>query len=152
MTYLLDTNIVLSYLRGNRYRDFIEANYELLNPGNNCVLSVVSIGELRSLALQNNWGLRRMNTLGNFLNRYIISDINVEDVVNQYAEIDAYSQGQLSGNPLPRGMSARNMGKNDLWIAASASILDIPLISADRDFEHLNDVFLDFIHIDVSRI
>ena len=111
MTYLLDTNIVLNYLRENRYRDFIEANYQLLRPSNTCILSVVSIGELRSLALQNNWGLRRMNALGNFLSRYIISDINVEDVINQYAIIDAYSQGRLSKRPLPRGMSARNMGK-----------------------------------------
>lgn len=152
MTYLLDTNIVLNYLRENRYRDFIETNYGLLNPSNTCILSVVSIGELRSLALQNNWGIRRMNGLGNFLSRYIISDINVEDVINQYAIIDAYSQGRLSKRLLPRGMSARNMGKNDLWLAASASVLNIPLMSTDRDFEHLDGVFLDFIYVDVSGV
>lgn len=152
MTYLLDTNIVLNYLRETRYRDFIETNYELLHPSNTCILSVVSVGELRSLALQNNWGIRRMNTLETFLSRYVILDINVESVINQYAVIDAYSQGRLSGKRLPRGMSARNMGKNDLWLAASASVLNVPLMSIDRDFEHLDGVFLDFIYVDVSGI
>lgn len=36
------------------------------------------------------------------------------------------------------GMSARNMGKNDLWIAATASALDLTLLTTDRDFDHLH--------------
>ena len=60
-----------------------------------------------------------------------------------YAEIDAYSQGKLLSNPVPVGSSARNMGKNDLWIAATASILNITLLTSDKDFDHLNGVYLD---------
>jgi tRNA(fMet)-specific endonuclease VapC len=30
------------------------------------------------------------------------------------------------------------MGKNDLWIAATAYALDIPLMTADSDFDHLH--------------
>jgi tRNA(fMet)-specific endonuclease VapC len=34
------------------------------------------------------------------------------------------------------------MGKNDLWIAATASVLSATLLTTDKDFDHLKDVFL----------
>jgi tRNA(fMet)-specific endonuclease VapC len=34
-------------------------------------------------------------------------------------------------------MSARNMGKNDLWIAAISLYFDFELHSIDNDFDHL---------------
>jgi tRNA(fMet)-specific endonuclease VapC len=39
--------------------------------------------------------------------------------------------------------SARNMGKNDVWIAATASVLQIPLLTTDADFQHLDTVYLE---------
>ncbi|MDB5243595.1 MAG: hypothetical protein JWP57_4220 [Spirosoma sp.] len=42
-----------------------------------------------------------------------------------YAQIDANSQGKLKLQSLQPGMSARNMGKNDLWIAATALYFDM---------------------------
>ena len=42
------------------------------------------------------------------------------ELTEWYAQVNAYSQGKIKGRPLPRGLSARNMGKNDLWIAATA--------------------------------
>lgn len=44
------------------------------------------------------------------------------------------------------------MGENDLWIAATAATYRLPLITTDRDFEHLNGVFLDVIYIDMEEI
>ena len=52
------------------------------------------------------------------------------------AQTDAYSQGRLKASPLPAGITARNMGKNDLWIAAMA-LLDMELHTTDNDFDHL---------------
>lgn len=45
--------------------------------------------------------------------------------------------------------SSRNMGKNDLWIAAIASVFDMTLLTTDADFNHLNNHFLkvEFIQI-----
>jgi len=40
------------------------------------------------------------------------------------------------------------MGKNDLWIAATASVLNAALVAIDHDFDHLSSVFLDVIYID----
>lgn len=67
-------------------------------------------------------------------------DIWAEDILSRYAEIDAFSQNKLPAQPL--SLTARNMGKNDLWIAATASILDAQLLTTDFDFDHLNGVFL----------
>jgi predicted nucleic acid-binding protein len=61
--------------------------------------------------------------------------INFEEVIKKYAQIDAYSQGKLKKS---RGnFSSRNMGKNDIWIAATASVFDLKLVTTDKDFEHL---------------
>jgi len=35
------------------------------------------------------------------------------------------------------------MGKNDLWIAATASVLEATLLTTDFDFDHLKGVFLE---------
>ena len=34
------------------------------------------------------------------------------------------------------------MGKNDLWIAATASHYKLTLLTTDRDFQHLDAAFL----------
>lgn len=34
------------------------------------------------------------------------------------------------------------MGKNDLWIAATASVLGTKLLTTDEDYTHLDGVFL----------
>lgn len=46
-------------------------------------------------------------------------------------------------------MTARSMGKNDLWIAATASILSAKLLTTDNDFDHLDGVYLDLAKIKV---
>jgi len=43
---------------------------------------------------------------------------------------------------LDTNISARNMGKNDLWIAATAYVTEATLLTMDKDFEHLKDVYL----------
>ena len=62
--------------------------------------------------------------------------------------IDSYSQGKNPSIPLPPGLTARNMGKNDLWIAATGSVLDATLLTTDDDFNHLNKIFLEVVRID----
>jgi len=40
------------------------------------------------------------------------------------------------------------MGDNDIWIAATASVLKATLLTTDRDFDHLDGVFLRVFYID----
>ena len=149
MKYLFDTNILLIYLRSPQTRSFIEEKYRPFDLPNIPLISVVSEGEIRSLALRNHWGSKRLNALEEFLQELIIIDINAEDIIHTYAEIDTFSQGKLLGKPL--NMSSRNMGKNDLWIAASASVTDSTLLTTDADFEHLDGKYLDVIKVDLVK-
>ncbi len=71
-------------------------------------------------------------------------------IINNYGIIDAYSQGKLKEKPLPKGMSVRNMGKNDLWIAASAMASKATLLTTDKDFEHLHNQFIEVKVIDIA--
>lgn len=121
---VFDTNVVIAHIR----------RQELLPA--QAVLPVIVVGELQAIALKSNWGAQRVSFLDFLCREYPVIEI-VAELADLYARIDAYSQGKLLGQPLPRGMSARNMGKNDLWIATTAFYLDMPLHTADNDFDHL---------------
>ncbi len=56
-------------------------------------------------------------------------DIHLDEIIERYGEIDAYSQNKLTNKPLQ--LSARNMGKNDIWIAATASVYNMTLMTMD---------------------
>lgn len=145
MNYLLDTNIILIYLRDRKNLKEVEIKIDPFGLGNNPIISIVTVGEIKSIARRNQWGKKKMVLLDELLNSLIITDINSEDVIEAYAEIDAFSQGKLLEKPL--GMSARNMGKNDLWIAATASVIQATLLTTDKDFEHLDEVFFQVITV-----
>ena len=100
------------------------------------VLPVVVVGELKAFALKSNWGYQRVAFLEFLFEEFPIVAI-IEELTDLYARVDAYSQGKLPGQPLPTGLTARNMGKNDIWVAATAFYLDMPLHTADKDFDHL---------------
>ena len=140
MDYLFDTNIILHYIRDSELSEQIDEKYDPLGRENSAIISIVSVGEIKSLAIRNKWGNRKLNQLEQLLNQFIIADINVETIVERYAEIDAFSQGKLPNKSA--GFSARNMGKNDIWIAATAAALNIVLLTTDNDFAHLNNEFL----------
>ncbi len=117
MKYLLDTNILLIYLRDQKTKDYIDQTYQPFDLPNIPLISVVSKGELRSIGLRNKWGFPRLRSLNTFLNQLVTVDINAEDIIDKYAEIDAFNQGKLINKPL--GVTSRNMGKNDLWRSAT---------------------------------
>lgn len=141
--YLLDTNLLVYSLRDDsRWGDLCKT-YPIGERNN--FISVVSLGELWSLALRNAWGEKRLAKLQNLSQSFIVVDINIDAIIRRYAEIDAFSQNRLKGRPL--GGSARNMGKNDLWIAATASALDLTLLSTDQDFAHLSPDFVQWAQV-----
>ena len=149
MNYLIDTNILVIYVRDTDLTRRLEENLRLLTGRNNLVISVVSIGEIKSIAKQNRWGEKRVRRLIEILSQFLIADINLEDIIESYSEIDTYSQGKLEGKAT--SFTSRNMGKNDLWIAATASTLNLELITTDKDFDHLNEDYLQLKRIDLSE-
>jgi tRNA(fMet)-specific endonuclease VapC len=150
MRYVLDTNIILQYLRESALSVYIDKQFNPLNSiVNDAIISVVTIGEIKSIAKINHWGKKKLNKIELLCEELLITDINSEDLLERYAEIDAFSQGKLIDRPL--SISARNMGKNDLWIAATASILDATLLTTDQDFNHLHSEYLTLQYINVKN-
>lgn len=127
--YLLDTNVVLALLRGGALGAFIEATYGLRRVGLRPLISVVTHGEMRVLAARNGWGDNRRAAMQRALDALVTVDIHVAAVIEAYAQVDIYSQQHPDG--------ARNMGKNDLWIAACTVASGATLLTTDRDFDHL---------------
>jgi tRNA(fMet)-specific endonuclease VapC len=146
-SYLLDTNILVGMIRGAAFAAYARERYALFDESTTVVVSIVSVGEIWSLAYQLRWGRNKRDALEDLLQR--LPTVNLShSIARRFAEIDAFSQGKLEKRPLPAGVSSRNMGKNDLWIAATASLAEAVLVTCDRDFEHLDGVFCAVARID----
>jgi len=139
--YLLDTNILVHYIRKSQLYQQVETNENLTDSDCLPMISVVTQGEIFSLASQRGWGTAKNQIIQNLLSKLVIVDINSSDVdlLQAYANIDSYSKNKLSGRPLG---SSITMGKNDLWIAATALVANATLLTTDGDFDHLNGIFI----------
>ncbi|QMW02213.1 PIN domain-containing protein [Spirosoma foliorum] len=124
MLFLLDTNVLINLIRRN-----VE-----LPPYS--AISIITVAELKAFATKRKWGYQKRLALEKILGEIPIFGIEFS-LTDVYATIDAYSQGELMNDPLPVGVSARNMGKNDIWIAATALFYDAELHTSDNDFDHL---------------
>ena len=140
MTYIWDTNILLLVVRKEDFLEELNKKYDFWNPVNKLAISVVTVGEIYSIAFKNRWGFRRMENLIEKINTLKIFPITEDpELIKMYSEIDVYSQ---SGHPTLRlPTSARKMGKNDLWIAATTAVHNAILVSTDADFDHLDGLF-----------
>jgi tRNA(fMet)-specific endonuclease VapC len=127
--FLLDTNVVLALVRGKELGTHIDATFGLTASKRRAFVSVVTHGEVRVLASRNDWGNAKLAVLQTALDGLVTLDINVTEVIDAYVSIDLFSQRHPDG--------ARNMGKNDLWIAACAKAAGATLLTTDQDFNHL---------------
>jgi predicted nucleic acid-binding protein len=77
MNYLLDTNIMIAYLREpNLTQEYVDKNFAPLDISNNAIISVVTIGEIKAISLKNNWGIKRIEKVELLLSQVTIADIN----------------------------------------------------------------------------
>lgn len=121
---IFDTNLIIRHVR-----------LRLPLPAQ-VIIPMVVAGELEAFALKSDWGYQKVTFLRSILDYYPLVEVS-RDLTGLYARVDAYSQGKLQGHSLPAGMTARNMGKNDIWIAATALYFDFELHTTDNDFNHL---------------
>jgi tRNA(fMet)-specific endonuclease VapC len=143
MNLLLDTNIILNITRSKD----IDGIVDFLNPENSPLyISVVSEAEIKSIALRKKWGTSRLDFLNGFLESCHIVDVD-QLFVNIYIEIDAYSQRSNPNFESYPFRTPRNMGKNDLWIASLAALLNLKLVTTDSDFDHLDKVFFEVMKV-----
>ena len=149
MNYVFDTNIFVLLVKNEKFGKFIEQMYQN-NSSENLYYSYITLGELDSIIKQTNWGAKKIKELNTILKGFQLLDAVSMELIRNYGTIDAYSQGKLKNKPLPTGMSARNMGKNDLWIAATALSIQATLISTDKDFNHLHPSFIQVHYVNVK--
>ena len=74
-------------------------------------------------------------------------------ILEAYARIDAWTHGNPVNSPrnAPPPRQAVPMKQNDIWVAATAHASGSALLSTDKDFAHLDDVWFDFTWIDQKR-
>lgn len=137
--YLLDTNILVQLIRGNLVGQAIATTFGLQSSLNHCVISIVTVGELHSLACQWNWPTQKIDMLQRQLRKIVTLDINERLILDAYGELDNWSLGV-----------GRRMEKNDVWIAATAKATKVTLLTMDHDFCHLNPSHLSLILIDAK--
>lgn len=147
MKYVLDTNIILFYLKDGNTKEFIEDNYGPFSKENDSIISIVTVAEIKSIGKKNGWGSRRIKVVEKILDRLVVVDISYGELLDHYAEIDAYSQGKLF-NGEKKKFTSKNMGKNDLWIAATTVLTNAKLLTSDKDFQHLDGEYFDVILIE----
>lgn len=140
--FVLDTGVLGAYLVADPIWKKMVADHRLDEDDAQLIASIVSHGELISIALRNNWASEKCKKLEAILEAMYVADINHGDpeLLETYAKIDTFSYGALKSKPLPSG--AKKMGKNDLWIAATASVVKATLLTMDVDYDHLNGQFI----------
>jgi len=150
MDYLLDSNIILIYCRNDKVARALESRYRIFSGDNRLGISIVSKGEIEASILKAGLGEKRKQRIKELMSRLTEFGINFEEVIKKYAQIDAYSQGKSEKS---KGkFSSRNMGKNDIWIAATASVFDLKLVTTDKDFDHLEKEYIDLLYISLEEL
>lgn len=70
-----------------------------------------------------------------------MADISADSVIQEYARLDHESRKM-----------GRRMGKNDLWIAAVASVQGAIIVTTDQDFDHLHPALVKVERMDVATV
>ena len=147
--FLLDTGMLLGFVRAAPWALRIRREFDLGDEETMVFTSVICKGELLALAEKNGWGKGRRTRLEDVLDRFPTLDISRESIVSTYALIDAWTHGKSVASPgqTPPPKPAVPMTQNDLWIAATAHESKATLLSTDKDFCHLNNVWIKFVYV-----
>jgi predicted nucleic acid-binding protein len=138
--YLLDTSILVHLIRGDQTGKHVDAKFGLRENLLICAISVVTVGEILSIAMRRKWADSKTKILEKLLDRLLQIDINDRDILEAYAAVDNFSLEHKY-----------NMGKNDIWIAATAKATGYTLLTNDKDFQHLNDSHIKCIYINPDK-
>ena len=145
MNYLYDTNILAFIIKQDPAIEKLEKEIAQ-DAGNLRIISIVTKAEIETLAVLFKWGDHKKEQLKNLLDQFLIVPIDSQQMVATYVELDTFSQGKHSTKS--SGLTARNMGKNDLWIASTAALLGLKLVTTDTDFGHLHQIFMEIQYIE----
>ena len=128
MKYLLDTTWVVEYLRGNR--EVVARVQELQNQG--LAVSIISVAELYEGVFRSNNPRGNEAALQDLLSAVTVLDLTL-DICKVY--------GEEKAKLLKKGSV---IGAVDLLIAATSIYHDLTLLTADHDFERIENLSVTF--------
>jgi len=119
---VVDTNVLIAFLeRGSRVADVLGRFDRLLVP------AAVDAEFRAGIDLATRTGRRRVQVLDGFLGESSVAFVSADrDVSVKYAMLHRVLKRQ--GTPIP---------VNDIWIAASALVLNVPLCTFDQHFRSI---------------
>jgi predicted nucleic acid-binding protein len=122
MPLLLDTNVLIKFLRGDNKIAKVVSTYEQI------LVPTVVIGEYKAgVAGETAAGHQQLSALEMFLDSTAVKIVGVtEDVANAYARV--FRVLKANGTPIPQ---------NDLWIAACAITKGAVVYSLDTHFSNV---------------
>ncbi|ATB29813.1 type II toxin-antitoxin system VapC family toxin [Melittangium boletus] len=124
---LFDTNLIFHLLKASPLGDKVADEHSLHRGSTRSLCSVVSVGEARAFARKRRWGVSRVTRLHEVMERFAVIDIRPGTLLDHYVAFDAFCEAR-----------GRVLGKNDLWIAATAAVTGALLLTTDRDFDPLH--------------
>lgn len=140
---VLDTNILVAYIRANALAELIESRYKLMERDKRPCICVVTKGEILALVRKFEWGEKKTKILSRLLSNLVLVDINREPFLQKYAEVKTF---------LSSLKPAITIQQNDMWIAAITSVLEANLITTDTDFVPLSPDLIKLHLIDQSDV
>ncbi len=142
-SYVLDTNILLALIRGKALGESIDSAFGLRANLQRHVVSIASQAELLVLADRNKWAQAKRDAVNVMFQHLVVLPIDGEALLDAYVQV---SRTDMTWHEGPR-----NMGKNDIWIAATAISTGLPLLTTDKDFAFLNGNFMQVLLIDPEQ-
>lgn len=139
--YLLDTNVLLHWLRGSGVCATIDGQFGLTTSVFRPLVCEVTLGEIEAFAMSSKWGDARRQKLSEVRKKLVVIDLTDERIYRAFAEYSTLAKNN--------GFAIFH-DKNDLWIAAAAKVSGATVLTTDakgfkplRDGKHLDVVVLD---------
>ena len=91
-TWLLDTGILLHWIRASKVAEAIEAQFHLRESSFRPLICEVSLGEIEAFARDNNWGTAKRDTLKSLKKKLVAIDLSDSRVIEAYADISTLAK------------------------------------------------------------
>lgn len=123
-----DTDTVSFLFRGDSREQFY-LPYVL---NHRCIISFMTVDELEFGVFRANWGEARRKSLTNFVRQHFVVFNQTDDLCSVWAKLRVEAEKK-----------GRHLASSDAWIAATAVLLDLPLLTHNRkDYESLESLKL----------
>ena len=128
---LLDTNVVLHLVRGKATGEALDRAYGVRARPDRPLISIITIGEMMAMAKRLNWGAKKVETL-----KRLAGELVVVDVQNPDSPPQVRRDRRVRRQERPRAQRQRCLDRGDRVSIGAV------LLTTDKDFDPLHDVFL----------